>query len=702
MPAVTAAVERSAVAGRHRPHRLAAAALDAEAPARSAAPGCTWATSAARTSLPPAGPVERAGVRDGAPPGARRARARGCPRRGGTTCAAPSRCREERLADRLDRAVAGTDLGPDRVPLWQRAVGGLQWLLALVALAGALWLLALVVLGFFQLDDVVPLPRVEGVPLPTLLLIGGPAGRARCWRWWRGPLVRAAGASAGAGGRTPAAGRHRRPSRRRSVLAPMAERAGATPTAFRTAVAASRGGGPSLSPGGCSGARGSGSWSRWRPLGAVARARRAAAPRRACGRGASPSRTRSRAGRPGAAPSRPSAGSRSTAGTGGRSGASSLRSSSQPPGPGDDQGAHVAAAVPQRVGGQLLEDEQQAVAGVLGRAGGDRRVRDPGPEVAADAGDDVHRLELPVPDVAGDGGDGRARPRRGHGAGSRPSRRPSPPPRVRIAGGARAPCPAGSHPDRWRRGARRRAGSADRHGAHCAAWRTVLRELSRVVLVDRTLDDVLRDVTRIAAQGIPGAEASSITLLRNEKAFTAAYHGEMALAADELQYEHGLRPVHGRRPGRRPAARRRHARPRSGGRTTSPTCAHATPRPQLAVGARCPTRARRIGALNNYSTEPSAFASPESLAAGLRGRRGRRGRRGQRRRALAARRAGPQHASGHGVAGGHRAGQGRAHGPAAGRRRAGLRDPARGLPALQPQAAGHRGGHRGLGPGRQR
>jgi hypothetical protein len=80
---------------------------------------------------------------------------------------------EERLADRLDRAVAGTDLGPDRTPLWQRAVGGLQWLLALVALAGALWLIGLVGLGLLQLDDVVPLPRVEGIPVPTLLLVGG-------------------------------------------------------------------------------------------------------------------------------------------------------------------------------------------------------------------------------------------------------------------------------------------------------------------------------------------------------------------------------------------------------------------------------------------------------------------------------------------------------------------------------------------------
>jgi hypothetical protein len=80
---------------------------------------------------------------------------------------------EEELADRLDQAVAGVDLGPDRTPLWQRSVGGLQWLLALVALAGALWLLALVVLGFFRLDGVVPLPRIQQVPLPTLLLAGG-------------------------------------------------------------------------------------------------------------------------------------------------------------------------------------------------------------------------------------------------------------------------------------------------------------------------------------------------------------------------------------------------------------------------------------------------------------------------------------------------------------------------------------------------
>jgi energy-coupling factor transporter ATP-binding protein EcfA2 len=127
---------------------------------------------AARTSLPQAGAIARAGVSTAL----RRARDRtgeGLPQAWRDDLRRTAEVSEERLTDRLDRAVAGTDLGPDRVPLWQRGVGVLQWLLALTALAGALWLLGLVVLGWLRLDDVVPLPRVEGLPLPTLLLAGG-------------------------------------------------------------------------------------------------------------------------------------------------------------------------------------------------------------------------------------------------------------------------------------------------------------------------------------------------------------------------------------------------------------------------------------------------------------------------------------------------------------------------------------------------
>jgi GAF domain-containing protein len=70
----------------------------------------------------------------------------------------------------------------------------------------------------------------------------------------------------------------------------------------------------------------------------------------------------------------------------------------------------------------------------------------------------------------------------------------------------------------------------------------LLRDLSRVVLADRPIDDVLTDITTIAARAVPGAESVSTTLLRGDKAFTAAYSSEMALMADELQYDEGYGP----------------------------------------------------------------------------------------------------------------------------------------------------------------
>ena len=81
---------------------------------------------------------------------------------------------EDRLADRLDRAVAGTDLSVSR-PRWWRVAGLLQKLLALAVTAGALWLVALALFGWLRIEDVVPLPQVEGIPIPTLLLLGGTA-----------------------------------------------------------------------------------------------------------------------------------------------------------------------------------------------------------------------------------------------------------------------------------------------------------------------------------------------------------------------------------------------------------------------------------------------------------------------------------------------------------------------------------------------
>src|SRR3954467_3742566 len=66
--------------------------------------------------------------------------------------------------------------------------------------------------------------------------------------------------------------------------------------------------------------------------------------------------------------------------------------------------------------------------------------------------------------------------------------------------------------------------------------------LARVVLADRELSEVLTEITRIARPAMPSVEAASITLIRGEEPFTAAYDGQMALDADELQYERGYGP----------------------------------------------------------------------------------------------------------------------------------------------------------------
>jgi GAF domain-containing protein len=142
----------------------------------------------------------------------------------------------------------------------------------------------------------------------------------------------------------------------------------------------------------------------------------------------------------------------------------------------------------------------------------------------------------------------------------------------------------------------------------------LLRELSRVVLVGRTLTEVLTDITAIAARGIPGAEATSITLLRDEKAFTAAHSGEMALAADELQYEHGYGPCMD--------AGRGGVLLRVDDMSTETRwpdyVAHVreTTAVRSSLSVPLPYQGSSIGALNNYSTKPGAFASPESLRAG--------------------------------------------------------------------------------------
>ncbi len=140
------------------------------------------------------------------------------------------------------------------------------------------------------------------------------------------------------------------------------------------------------------------------------------------------------------------------------------------------------------------------------------------------------------------------------------------------------------------------------------------RDLSQVVLADRPLNQVLGEVTDIAARSVPGAESTSITLVRGNKAFTAAHTGEMALAADELQYEQGHGPCMDAGRGgvllRVDDMRTEQRWPDYVARVL-PTGVRSS------LSVPLPYQGASIGALNNYSTQPAAFASPESLAAGL-------------------------------------------------------------------------------------
>jgi GAF domain-containing protein len=141
---------------------------------------------------------------------------------------------------------------------------------------------------------------------------------------------------------------------------------------------------------------------------------------------------------------------------------------------------------------------------------------------------------------------------------------------------------------------------------------TLLRELSRVVLVDRGLGEVLEEITRIATSGIPGAESTSTTLIRGGRAYTAAYYGEMSLAADELQYREGYGPCMD--------AARGGVVLRIDDMEAEQRWPHYVARTS-AIGVRSslsvplPYQGGVIGALNVYSGQLAAFASPESLAA---------------------------------------------------------------------------------------
>ncbi|MCB0910291.1 MAG: 50S ribosome-binding GTPase [Propionibacteriaceae bacterium] len=131
-------------------------------------------TEVNRTSLPRATAVQRAraeqGLReltDGA--------SKGLPRGWAQAVREAAHGRESLLFDRLDTAIADTDLSVRRGTWWWALFGILQWLLIAAVVAGLGWLFSGPVLNWLGFP---PLPSVlwYGVPAPTWLLVGGLVG----------------------------------------------------------------------------------------------------------------------------------------------------------------------------------------------------------------------------------------------------------------------------------------------------------------------------------------------------------------------------------------------------------------------------------------------------------------------------------------------------------------------------------------------
>jgi GAF domain-containing protein len=66
--------------------------------------------------------------------------------------------------------------------------------------------------------------------------------------------------------------------------------------------------------------------------------------------------------------------------------------------------------------------------------------------------------------------------------------------------------------------------------------------LGQIKLGEGDLVTVLEKIAELAKRTVPGADEVSVTLVRNNKAHTAAFTGDLALQMDESQYETGYGP----------------------------------------------------------------------------------------------------------------------------------------------------------------
>jgi GAF domain-containing protein len=136
--------------------------------------------------------------------------------------------------------------------------------------------------------------------------------------------------------------------------------------------------------------------------------------------------------------------------------------------------------------------------------------------------------------------------------------------------------------------------------------RIAFADLAQLQLGEGDLPAVLARVADLARRALPGAAGASVTLVEGDRAYTAAFTGQLALALDETQYADGHGPCL--------------EVAQSSGTVAVPDMAAETRWPgfarrALAGGIRSslsvalPLQEHVIGALNIYATEPGAFGA---------------------------------------------------------------------------------------------
>jgi transcriptional regulator with GAF, ATPase, and Fis domain len=129
-------------------------------------------------------------------------------------------------------------------------------------------------------------------------------------------------------------------------------------------------------------------------------------------------------------------------------------------------------------------------------------------------------------------------------------------------------------------------------------------ELGRMKLGESDLQAVLGRVAELARQTLPGMADASVTLVESDRAFTAAFSGQLALDLDETQYRDGFGPCL--------------EVAQSAGTVTVPDMTAETrwpafARQALAAGVHSslsvalPLQEAVVGALNIYASQPAVF-----------------------------------------------------------------------------------------------